>query len=222
MSVLRTQSNMQTKLPMTVVQHRLTAKVINRRPVEVLPKPDLTTQRMVFRLLTPNDEAAFIEAVDRSRSLLRRWIPLNHENESDEHLFNRTMTKARVQRIENVAWRRAAFIENGEDAGRFVGMFNLIKIERGLEWSCEANWWIDSQFAGRGFATEGVQGMLDYALAEHPVGLGLHRVRAQICKDNPASVRVAEKCGFAKNGARDLLDINKALVQHDEYECWTS
>ncbi|MBL4698425.1 MAG: GNAT family N-acetyltransferase [Phycisphaerales bacterium] len=201
--------------------HTLT-RVINRRPVEVLPKPDLTTQRLVFRLLQPNDEASFIDAINNDRSNLRRWIPLTKENESDRHFFNRTMVKSRVQDIEGVAWRRAAFIESGPDAGRFVGMFNLIKIERGLEWTCETNWWIDADLAGQGFATEAVQGLIDFALADHPVGLGLHRVRAQICADNPASVRLAEKCGFAKNGTRDLLEINKALIAHDEYECWAS
>ncbi len=198
------------------------ARVINRRPVEVLPRQDLTTQRLVFRLLLPNDEASFIEAINRDRSNLRRWIPLTNENESDAHFFKRTMTKARIQDIEGTAWRRAAFLETGPDAGRFVGMFNLIKIERGLEWTSEANWWVDADLAGQGLATEGVQGMIDFARAEHPIGLGLHRVRAQICSDNPASVRIARKCGFTKTGTRDLLEINKALIAHDEYECWAS
>jgi len=132
------------------------------------------------------------------------------------------MTKARVQNIEGTAWRRGAFLddsqEHGELAGRFVGIFNLIKIERGLEWTCEANWWVDDQLAGQGLASEAVQGMLDYAHADHPNGLGLHRVRAMICADNPASVRIAQKCGFIKTGTHDLLEINKALVTHDEFE----
>lgn len=201
---------------------RILTRVINRRPVEVLPKPDLTTQRLTFRLLLPNDESSFIQAINHDRSNLRRWIPLTKNNESDGHFFERTMTKARVQDVEGVAWRRAAFIGDGPDAGRFVGMFNLIKIERGLEWSCEANWWVDADLAGQGYGSEGVQGMMDYALAEHPVGLGLHRVRAQICADNPASVRLAQRCGFSQNGRRDLLDINHALINHDEYELWAS
>lgn len=195
-------------------------RVIDRRVVEVLPKPDLTTQRLVFRLLTPRDEDAFIEALDRSREQVRRWIPVNHEGESDAHFFHRTMTRARVQDIEGVAWRRAAFIEHGEHAGRFLGMFNLIKIQRGLEWSCEANWWIDTRLGGEGLGSEATQGMIDFALAEHPRGLGMHLVRASICRDNPASIRIAQKCGFNATGNRDLLDINKALIQHDEFECW--
>ncbi|MEX0876513.1 MAG: GNAT family protein, partial [Phycisphaerales bacterium] len=188
--------------------------------VEVLPRPDLTTERLTFRMLTASDAPAFIAALDRSRALLRRWIPINRESESDAHFFHRTMTRARIQNTEGNAWRRAAFLDSGDQRGRFVGMFNLIKIERGLEWSCEANWWVDADLSGRGLATEGVRGILDFALAEHPVGLGLHRVRAMICKDNPASVRIAQKCGLSPTGGRDLFEINNALVNHDEYECW--
>lgn len=196
-------------------------RVVDRRIVEVLPKPEHTTQRLTFRLLTPRDEKAFIRALNYSRESVRRWIPTNHEGESDQHFFHRTMTKARVQDIEGVAWRRAAFIDSGEHAGAFLGMFNLIKIQRGLEWSCEANWWIDSRFGGHGYASEGVQGMMDYALSDHPLGLGMHLVRAYICRDNTGSVRVADKCGFRPNGNRDLLEINKALIYHDEFECWS-
>lgn len=196
-------------------------RVVDRRIVEVLPKAEHTTQRLVYRLLTPRDGQAFVDAISRSRETLRRWIPMNHEGERDDHFFHRTMTRARVQNIEGTAWRRAAFIDRGEHAGQFLGIFNLIKIQRGLEWSCEANWWIDCRFAGQGYASEGVQGMIDYALADHPLGLGMHLVRAHICRDNPASIRVAEKCGFSANGSRDLLEVNKALIHHDEFECWS-
>lgn len=211
-------SQLLTKAPKQVLQAPSASRVINRKPVEVLPKPELCTQRLVFRMLNPSDEGAFIHALERSRSAVRRWIPTNHLNESDAHFFHRTMMRARIQDIEASAWRRGAFLNNGQ----FVGMFNLIKIERGLEWSCEANWWVDSALTNRGLATEGVQAIVDYALATHPMGLGLHRVRAMICADNPASVQVAKRCGFASNGARELLEINKAIVAHDEYDCWVS
>lgn len=200
--------------------HALPGRVLNRRPVEVLPRPELTTERLVFRLLTPGDEHAFVDAFTHSRSAVRRWIPVNHQDESDSHFFHRTMTKARVQDIEGVAWRRAAFIEHGPDAGRFLGIFNLIKIQRGLEWSCEANWWVDSRIAGRGLGSEAAQGMIQHALADHPTGLGMHLVRGYICRDNPGSIRVAQKCGFVGTGKQELLEINKALIQHDEFECW--
>ena len=197
---------------------KVASKVINRRVVEVMPKPDMSTGRLIFRHLTRNDESQFIEAINHSRSLLRRWIPLNRERESDHRFFRRTMTRARVGDVQGSAWRRAAFINDGPDEGRFVGLFNLIKIQRGLEWTAEANWWVDDRLAGQGLATEAVQGLLDMGFSDHPMGLGLHCIRAMICTDNLASVRIAEKCGFTNTGIRDLLEINHALVAHHEFE----
>lgn len=210
-----------TRLITKLINPSTSMRVINRRPIEVLPRPDLTTQRLVFRLLTPQDQDAFVDALRHSRSDIRRWIPVNHEGESDSRFFNRVMTRARVQDIEGNAWRRAAFIEHGEHAGRFVGMFNLIKIQRGLEWNCEANWWIDSRLSGQGFGSEGTQSMIDFALAHHPSGLGMHRIRCYVCADNEASVRIAQKSGFVGTGQRELLEVNKALIHHDAFECWT-
>jgi len=195
-------------------ESRVLTRVINRRAVEVMPKPDLTTQRLIFRTLTPSDELAILKAINRDRSNLRRWIPLTLEHETDAQFFARTITKSRALDGAGSAWRRGAFL----DSGRFVGLFNLIKIKRGLEWSCHANWWVNSTLTGQGFGSEGVQAMVDFALAEQPIGLGLHHVRAHICKDNPASLRIAPKCGFAPTGRSDLLNINKALITHDEYE----
>jgi len=216
-------SSAQTAQPITGSSCVITGKrVIDRRPVEVLPKPGHQTARLVFRLLTPSDEQAFIEALDHSRSEVRRWIPVNHDDESASHFFHRTMTKARVQDIEGTAWRRGVFIERGDDAGKFLGMFNLIKIQRGREWSCEANWWVDTRLAGKGHGSEAAKGMIDYALGDHPNGLGMHLVRGYICKDNPGSIRVANKCGFNATGGRELLEVNKALIQHEEFECWAS
>jgi len=200
----------------------LVGRVLNRRPIEVLPRPELTTERLVLRLLNPGDERGFIDALSHSRSAVRRWIPVNHQGESDAHYFHRTMTRARVQDHEGVAWRRAAFIEHGPDAGRFVGMFNLIKIQRGLEWSCEANWWLDSRLAGQGYASEACRCVIDFALGDHPNGLGMHLVRGFICRDNPVSIHIAEKCGFVATGNQELLEVNNALIQHDEFECWAS
>ena len=52
------------------------------------------------------------------------------------------------------------------------------------------------QFQKRGYATELLGGLLKWALAQP----GVHRVAAETEWDNPASVRVLEKAGFALVG----------------------
>lgn len=69
-----------------------------------------------------------------------------------------------------------------------------------LEWSgkdraYEIGYNINRGFWGRGYATEAVHGLLDWAAAK----LGAHDFTAFYAKDNGASGRVLEKCGFVKD-----------------------
>ena len=173
------------------------------RPLEVLPPVEITTQRLGFRPLSLADRPAVLDALARSRDALEGRIPLNHESEPDEAMFLRWVETAIECDNNRSGWRRAAFL----DDGRFVGLFNLIKIEFGLEWTCEANWWVDARLHGLGYATEGVDAMLRFATADMPSGLGVTRVRAMIQPDNAASIRVAEKAGMHATDETDLLPI---------------
>jgi RimJ/RimL family protein N-acetyltransferase len=54
----------------------------------------------------------------------------------------------------------------------------------------------DDRFAGRGYATEAVQLMVDYLFAVKKQ----HRIQLDIVPENAASRRIAEKCGFTLEG----------------------
>jgi RimJ/RimL family protein N-acetyltransferase len=54
----------------------------------------------------------------------------------------------------------------------------------------------DDRFGGRGYATEGVQLMVDYLFAAKKQD----RIQLDIVPENAASRRVAEKCGFTLEG----------------------
>lgn len=184
------------------------------RPVEVLPPVELTTDRLLFRPLALSDRLEVVRALVRSRGTLAERLPLNRDGESDDDLYVRWVETAVETDNNRSSWRRAAFLEDG----RFVGLFNLIRIQFGLEWACEANWWVDRRMQGRGLASEGVEGMLHFATADLPVGLGLNRVRAMIQPDNLASLRVAEKAGMTPTGEIDLLEIAGSHRPHVVYE----
>ena len=192
----------------------LAASQLTRRPpVEVETNPGLTANGITLRPLGYADESAFIEALNRSRLPLRRWIPLEKTGESPTDYFHRQLQKTIQGDKSGTACRRAIFLSDNT----FAGMVNIIKIERGMEWTAEANWWIDSACAGKGLATQALQLLLDHAMADMPIGLGLHQIRAMICLDNPGSVRVAEKLGFKNSGNTDLLEVNNAFITHHEF-----
>jgi [ribosomal protein S5]-alanine N-acetyltransferase len=190
-----------------------TSQTTRRAPVEFESNQGLRTDALMLRPLGYSDEAVFVEALERSRMPLRRWIPLESKDQSASDYFQAQVQKAIEGDKTNTACRRAIFLNDNT----FVGMVNLIKIERGMEWTAEVNYWIDTAHAGKGLATKALEAMLDHAFAEMPIGLGLHQVRAQICLDNPGSVRVAEKLGFKNANYKDLLEINDALVMHHEF-----
>ncbi|MEM9373642.1 MAG: GNAT family N-acetyltransferase [Planctomycetota bacterium] len=188
------------------------------RPVEVLPPVEVTTDRLNFRPLAMADRDQVLAALDRTRDMMADRIPLNRTDaagrtETDDELFARWVDSAIDTDNNRSAWRRAAFL----DDGTFVGCFNLIRITRGLDWSCEANCWVDAALQGSGYAREGVEALLHFATADLPMGLGLHRVIGWIQPGNTPSRRVAESLGFRATGARELLDINGIDRAHEAY-----
>jgi len=191
-----------------------TFQLIRRKPVFVEPRLELSTDQITMRPLGYADESAFVEALNRSRPDLRRWIPLEAEGESPSDFFHSQLQRTIQGDTKQTSFRRAVFLNDST----FVGMFNLIKINRGLEWTAEVNCWIDSKFAGQGVGTLALQSIIDHALTDMPTGLGLHKIRAMICLDNTASERMVQRLGFSKTGNTDLLRINDALVMHNEFE----
>jgi RimJ/RimL family protein N-acetyltransferase len=185
------------------------------RPIEILPRPSLSTELMSFRPLLMGDRNIFLDALNRSREALNPWIPLASGGNTDEQYFESLVMKGAASDSNRTAWRRAGFLNDGQ----FLGMFNIIKIERGLSWSAEANWWVDSALSGNGHGSHAVQAMVDHALADVPIGLGLHQVRGHINNGNRASMRIAEKLGFVQTGLQDRLEVNGKLVEHETLVC---
>ena len=77
---------------------------------------------------------------------------------------------------------------------RCIGQMGLLlesQFRRG-----EAFYWLDRRFRGRGIASEALDLITDWAFAEH----GLARVHLVTHLDNPASQRVAQRCGYQREG----------------------
>jgi [ribosomal protein S5]-alanine N-acetyltransferase len=70
-----------------------------------------------------------------------------------------------------------------------------------------------ADFAGQGVATEAVRQLLHQAF--HSQGLSLHRVSAGIMPENLASLGIAARVGFRREGfAPQLVRINGAWQDH--------
>ncbi len=84
-----------------------------------------------------------------------------------------------------------------EDAatGAFLGMAGLVSIER-QESQGEIGYVVACEARGRGIATRALRLVTDHALGE----IGLERVELYIDVENVPSLRVAERCGYVREG----------------------
>jgi len=99
-----------------------------------------------------------------------------------------------------------------EEGERIVGRVALANIVRGPWQNATLGYWIDHRVGGRGHASRAVRLALTYAF-EH---IGLHRVQPAIIPRNAASLRVAAKVGFRREGrALRYLKINGVWEDHD-------
>jgi ribosomal-protein-alanine N-acetyltransferase len=172
---------------------------------------EVRTERLTLRPLTAAERTAYVRAVETSMDHLRPWLPTPPPGDTAEAAFERELGRAEADRTSGTGSRWVALLPDG----RVAGMFNLSQIFRLSFQNAYAGWWVAADCVGRGLATEGVAALLDLAFAAEPVGLGLHRVQANIIPRNAPSVRVAEKCGMRLEGtARRYLRIAGRWQDH--------
>jgi [ribosomal protein S5]-alanine N-acetyltransferase len=131
------------------------------------------------------DEAAFLAAVRRSRSLHRPW------------------TSAPDSPAKFVAWleRMAApanhpFLVCRSDTDELVGVINLSNIVLGAFRSGYLGYYAFAGHERQGFMRLGLRAVVRHAFDT----LKLHRVEANIQPTNAASIALVRSCGFAKEG----------------------
>lgn len=92
-----------------------------------------------------------------------------------------------------------------------LGTINLFQVQRGPLQSAFIGYFLDKTQNGKGYMTEAVHLIVDYAFSL----LHLHRIEAGVMPHNIGSIRVLEKAGFQKEGlARKNVKINNRWEDH--------
>jgi len=81
-------------------------------------------------------------------------------------------------------------------------------------WGPEVSYFIDAACQGKGFATELVRAALRHGFADH----GLRQIGAFAMRENHASVRVLEKCGFRLLRYEPALERNHYEVRIEDWD----
>lgn len=171
----------------------------------------IRTPRLLMRPLDAADRAEFVRWHEVNREHIAPWWPARAPGADDDAVFDDQLRRTVDGAERGTDARFAAFL----DDGRLAAFVNLGQIFRGAFESCYIGWSVSVECTGRGVATEAVRGVLGHAFAPRPGGLGLHRVQANIMPANAPSLRVAEKCGFRREGlARAYLKIAGRWEDH--------
>ena len=169
------------------------------------------TRRLTLRPLRSDDETSFTRTLAESTDRWRPWLPTGRADITPSDRFRRELQRTRDGARVGTHLRLGAFDRDGS----LAGLFALNEIVRGVFQSAYASWQVGAGHMGRGLATEGVRGLLDIAFEDAPEGLALHRVQANVMPSNAASLRVAEKAGFRREGlALRYLKIAGAWEDH--------
>jgi [ribosomal protein S5]-alanine N-acetyltransferase len=171
----------------------------------VLIRP-FRTERMTIRSLASGDRAEFVRIHELGADFYAPWIGRKNDDQTWGDIFEISLAKSSHEMNARLV---------GETAdGRIAGFFNLLEIVRGFFENAYASWQVNPEFAGQGYATEGVTGLLDVAFSRDE-GAGLHRVQANVIPSNVRSVRLAERVGFRQEGlAQKYLKIAGAWQDH--------
>jgi ribosomal-protein-alanine N-acetyltransferase len=164
-----------------------------------------------MRAARETDVPLLFNALRRNSEYLRAWSPAPVPGEKRVTL---TLVAREIARWRSL-WRRgdtyAFYLFPREDPNTIIGRLTLGRISRGVFQNAYTGYWIDRERQGTGLMTEAMKGALGFAFDK----LRLHRVQAAIMPHNPGSIRVAEKCGFRKEGyAERYLKIADRWEDH--------
>jgi len=168
----------------------------------------LETERLVLRSPSEDLLDMICDYYMRNRNFLEPWQPLR-----DEDFYTRSHQADLLdEEIQYSVWEdNLRFWILPKDEKAIIGQIGLSQIVRGIFLSTYMGYSLDGGYLNRGFMTEAIAAVVDYAFKS----MKLHRIEANVMPRNSASLRVLEKLGFRNEGlARKYLKINGVWEDH--------
>jgi ribosomal-protein-alanine N-acetyltransferase len=146
-------------------------------------------RRVFLRRPTARDRDAYLGLRRRSAAFLRSWEPAPSRGRTELERFSDWLQSGRGGRHEKLLVCRL-------DDGSILGAVNVNEIVRGPAQSAFLGYWIGASYARQGYMTEALQLALRHVFRT----LRLHRVEANIMPRNRASIALAKRAGFRREG----------------------
>lgn len=153
-----------------------------------LPTPTLRTERLLMRPFADSDADALL-ALHTNPRVLRYWDSPPWKEPARAGVF---LARCKEMAQEGSGARLAL---QGAADGAFIGWCGLFEWNRDHR-SARIGYCLDEPAWGRGFATEAVGALVNWAFET----LDLNRIQAETDTRNDASNHVLEKLGFVREG----------------------
>ena len=173
----------------------------------------ISSPRLLFREWKEEDkEELFAAASDREIGPMAGWQPHRSVEES-------------LSIIKTILSEENTFAIIEKESGKIIGSVGLFppveKIVKKDKDELEVGYWIAKPKWGRGYATESVKRMLEYAFET----LKINKVWCGAFIENTRSIRVQEKCGFVFSHIEEIhvspLNQNKTeRFSYIDRETW--
>jgi ribosomal-protein-alanine N-acetyltransferase len=166
--------------------------------------PPTTHRRVIIRPPAPEDCAAFISAVRRSRALHGSWVAPKGKTRKEFLAYLKRFSSG----------HHHGFLVIHRDSGAIAGVININDVIRGAFQSASLGYYAFAPHAGRGLMREGMLLVLTHAFRN----LKLHRLEANIQPENRSSIALARKCGFVREGlSRRMLKLRGRWRDHERW-----
>lgn len=147
------------------------------------------TNRLEIKPISPDDKEAVLDLLTSETVGRTYMLPDYRSRREAEPLF---------QRLVALSADESRYVAGVYLDGQFIGMMNDTEI-KGKQ--VEMGYAYLPDYYNRGYATEAFQGAISYLLNH-----GFETVVAGAFAENPASLRVMEKCGMTRQAHTDTLN----------------
>lgn len=154
---------------------------------------------ILLREPSAQDETAFVSTMKNSRDFHFPFITAPCSSEEFQIYLNKSKQESEQYYL---AWN---------DNQQIIGVFNISGIMRGVFKSAYLGYYASAEYSGKGLMNQA----LKLVLKELFTTLDLHRIEANIQPTNTASIQLATKNGFLKEGfSPRYLKINGIWQDH--------
>ncbi len=172
-----------------------------------------SSERLVLRQLGPDSAQTVTEYLSTAREYHAPWEPPRPEDWCSYERVAERLSQEIADALDDK--QLVLYISRIDEPGRpVIGRIAVNNIIRGALQGCSVGYALTPEATGEGLMTEALNRAVEIAF----VDLNLHRVEVNVIPRNVASIAVAERCGFEKEGmSRAFLYIAGTWEDHVRY-----